>query len=118
MNTLVTFTLLAACSNDGGETITSSKPTAQEVLKEEPNADIIQINGTIYKTNIKRVDDLKVTKDKEIAIIQKTSKKDIKDGTASKLRVKTKIFSTKEQNDVVIAEINGKIKKYIALAEG
>ncbi|MFP7174677.1 hypothetical protein [Priestia filamentosa] len=43
--------LLIACSN---KTIASesAKPTVKEILKEDSNADIIQLNATVYKAGV------------------------------------------------------------------
>lgn len=119
VNMLLAFSLLVACNNDNNEETTSSSkpPTAQEVLRDEPDADIFQIKGIIYQTGIEWVNNVKVTKNKKIGIIKETSKSKFKDGTASKLPPNTEIFSTNEQ-DILIVEENGEVKKYVALSEG
>ncbi|KPH70546.1 hypothetical protein NSA56_18350 [Oceanobacillus caeni] len=118
INMLLVLSFLVACNNDVNEKTTSSKPpTAQEVLRDDPDADIFQIKGIIYKTGIEWVNDVNVTKDKEIGIIKETSKSKFKDGTASKLSPNTKIFSTNEEY-ILIVEENGVVKKYLALSEG
>jgi len=119
MNMLLVLSLLVACNNDDNKKTTSSSkpPTAQEVLRDEPDADIFQIKGLIYQTGIEWVNDVKLTKDKEIGIIKETSKSKFKDGTASKLSPNTKVFSTNEE-DILIVEENGEVKKYVALSEG
>ncbi|MGE7666963.1 hypothetical protein ACQKMN_14740 [Ureibacillus composti] len=38
--------------------ITTGNPTAQEILENDPKADIFQWNGTIYQTNIDWVNEL------------------------------------------------------------
>ncbi|MEJ8777083.1 hypothetical protein [Pseudogracilibacillus sp. ICA-222130] len=116
---LLALSLLVACNNDDNEETTSSSkpPTAQEVLRDEPDADIFQIKGIIYQTGIEWANHVKVTKNKKIGIIKETSKSKFKDGTASKLPPNTDIFSTNEQ-DILIVEENGEVKKYVALSEG
>lgn len=117
--TFALFTVLAACtSNKDISTTSPTKPNAEEVLSQEKDADIFQLNGTIYETNIDWVDELEVTKSQEIGIIKQKSKSNFEDGTASTLEKGTKIFSVKERDDVLLVEVNGEIKKYYALTEG
>lgn len=118
INMLLVLSFLVACNNDDNEiTISSKPPTALEVLRDDPGADIFQMKGITYKTGIEWVNDVKVTKDKEIGVIKETSKSNFKDGTASKLSPNTKIFSTNEE-DILIVEENEVVKKYLALSEG
>ncbi|MGP4082553.1 hypothetical protein ACTWQL_21935 [Pseudalkalibacillus sp. R45] len=64
--------VLAICLTNGcsteGETIkvSSGSIDADEVLTLNPNADIFQYDGVIYKTNIEWVEELTLTKNEQV----------------------------------------------------
>ncbi len=112
---------VTACGTKVKETQTvSAPPTAAEVLKVDNNADLLMVHDTLYQTNIDWVNQLEVTKDKEIGKVESKygSGQTFKNKMANNIPVGTKIYSTKERNDVLIVEINGIEKKYYALTEG
>lgn len=117
---LAIFTI-TGCSN-GGETakVSIDRIDAQEVLKLDPDADIFQFDGVIYKTNIDWVKELSLTKDVQIGEIKtkNDTDTDFKDGMANKLPVGAKIFSAKERGDILLVEVEGEILKYLAIVEG
>jgi hypothetical protein len=100
--------------------VTIDRIDAEEVLKLDPDADIFQYDGVIYKTNIDWVQELSLTKDVQIGEIKSRidANTDFKDGMSNKLPVGAKIFSTKERGDILIVEFEGKILKYLAIVEG
>lgn len=110
--------IFLGCSNHDQVTIDSIN--AAEVLEINPDADIFQLNGIIYETNIDWVDQLTLTKDAQMGkiLINNETNTNFKDGTANKLPVGTIIFSVKERDDIVIVEVNGELKKYLAIVEG
>ncbi|UXH44014.1 hypothetical protein N5C46_20630 [Rossellomorea vietnamensis] len=114
--------LITGCNNFQGGTTTVSRDNvdAEEVLKLDSDADIFQYDGVIYKTNIDWVEELSLTKDVQIGEIQtkNDTNTDFKDEMSNKLPVGTKIFSTREREDILIVEIEGEIKKYLAIVEG
>lgn len=95
-------------------------PTTEEILKANPNANILMYKDTIYNSGIDWVDELKLTKDTQITEISEQRKegKDFTNGTASKLIVGTKIFSVKERKDVLIAETKDGDIRFYNLVEG
>lgn len=100
---------------------TTQNPDAEEVLALDPEADFFQFNDIIYQTNIDWVEELSLTKDQEIGEIIARNEKDTKfeNGMANKLPVGAKIYSTKEEGDMIlIVEAEGKSYKYYALVEG
>lgn len=112
---------VTACGNKVKETqYVSAPPTAAEVLKEDNKADLLMLHDTLYQTNIDWVNQLEVTKDKEIGKVESKygAGQTFKNKMANNIPVGTKIYSTKERNDVLIIEINGIEKKYYALTEG
>lgn len=114
---------VTACGSKVKETQNvSAPPTAAEVLKEDNNADLLMVHDTLYQTNIDWVNQLDVIKDKEIGKVESKysvgSGQTFKNKMANHIPVGTKIYSTKERNDVLIVEINGIEKKYYALTEG
>ncbi|MDR6748549.1 MULTISPECIES: hypothetical protein [Bacillus] len=113
------ISVLTACqTEENNEKVVSKKQTAAEVLALEKDADIFQLNGTVYKTNIDWVNKLTLTKKKKVGTIKNTANSSFKDGTASILQKGTVIFSVNERDDILIAEVDGQIKKYYALTEG
>ncbi|WP_246880103.1 hypothetical protein [Bacillus suaedae] len=120
---LITFVLfmITGCSN-GGETtkVTIDSIDAEEVITLDPDADIFQYDGLIYKTNIDWVEELSLTKDVKIGEIKtkNDTNTDFKDEMANKLPVGAKIFSAKERGDILIVELEGEILKYLAIVEG
>ncbi|MEH6991174.1 hypothetical protein V7075_00490 [Neobacillus drentensis] len=116
--TLFTFT---GCSN-GGETtkVSIDRINAEEVLSLDPDADIFQYEGVIYKANIDWVDELSLSKDVQIGEIKtkNDTNTNFKDEMANKLPVGAKIFSAKERGDILIVEVEGEILKYLAIVEG
>ena len=115
------FFTINGCSN-GGETtgVSIDSIDAEEVLTLDPNADIFQYDGVIYKTNIDWVEELSLTKDVQIGEIKtrNDTNTDFKDETANKLPVGAKIFSAEERGDILIVELEGEILKYLAIVEG
>jgi hypothetical protein len=117
---LALFTV-TGCSNGGGTTIvTIDSIDAEEVLTLDPNADIFQYDGVIYKTNIDWVEELSLTKDDQIGEIKarNVDNSHFKNEMSNKLPVGAKIFSAKERGDILIVESEGEILKYLAIVEG
>ncbi|TDL72101.1 hypothetical protein E2R56_16815 [Rhodococcus qingshengii] len=120
---LIALTLftITGCSN-GGETtkVSIDRINAEEVLSLDPDADIFQYEGVIYKTNIDWVEELSLTKDVQIGEIKTKNDTDtnFKDEMANKLPVGAKIFSAKERGDILIVEVEEEILKYLAIVEG
>ena len=99
---------------------TIGNPTAEDVLRMNPNANILMFKDTIYNAGVDWVNELRLTKDKVITeiIAQTVSGKEFMDGTANKLKIGTKIFSVKERNDILIAETNNGDIRFYMLVEG
>ncbi|WP_261301819.1 hypothetical protein [Paenibacillus andongensis] len=128
---IVMFILLLTCFITAGctkneilmtseQTKTIGNPTAQEVLRMDPNANVFMCKDTIYKAGIPWVDELKLTKDIQVTEItqQSNNGKAFKNGTANKLVVGTKIFRVKERNDILIAETEREDIRLYQLVEG
>jgi hypothetical protein len=118
---VLTLFTITGCSN-GEETtkVSIDSINAEEVLKLDPDADIFQYDGVIYKTNIDWVEELSLTKDVQIGEIKTKSNTntDFKDEMANKLPVGARIFSAKERVDILIVEVEEEILKYLAIVEG
>lgn len=125
----MTFTFIVVCcfmivgyTNNGEletnkeKTITTHNPTVEEILSQDPDADILYIDDIVYATNIDWVDELVLTKGEEIGEVEKntTSSKEFINKTANVLPVGTKIYRAKERNGMLIADD----KYYYALVEG
>lgn len=117
----LTLFLITGCSNREETTkVSIDSIDAEEVLSLDPDADIFQYDGVIYKTNIDWVEELSLTKDVQIGEIktQNDTNTVFKDEMANKLPVGAKIFSAKERGDILIVELEGEILKYLAIVEG
>ena len=68
---ILTILIITGCSN-GGETtkVSIDSIDAEEVLTLDPDADIFQYDGVIYKTNIDWVEELSLTKDVQIGEVK------------------------------------------------
>lgn len=122
------FVILTAygCSNASGTTEieqvhSTGNPDAKEILTLDPEADIFQFEGVIYKTGIDWVEEMTLTKDKQVGEIKTRNETDtnFEDEMANKLPVGAKIFSTIEkEGPILLVESEGKILKYYAIVEG
>ncbi|MES1034592.1 hypothetical protein [Bacillus pumilus] len=96
----------------------SKPPSAAEVLALNEQADLFQWEETVYEANVDWTHQLTVTKDQPLGVIQKTTAEHFHHGTATHLKKGTAIYSVKEREDLLIAELNGQIIIYVAHAEG
>lgn len=124
---LIIFVLLTAvgCSNplntEKIEVHETKNPDAEEVLTLDPEADIFQLDGVIYKTKIDWVEELNLTKGEQVGEIKirNDSDTDFEDEMSNKLPVGSNIFSTIEkEGPILLVELEGKLLKYYALVEG
>ncbi|WP_169057633.1 hypothetical protein [Bacillus pumilus] len=113
---LLLATSLCACQSV--QQFESKRPSAEEVLALDEQADLFQWGKTVYEANVDWTHQLTVTKDQQLGVIQKTAAKHFHHGTATHLKKGTAIYSVKERNDLLIAELNGQIIIYVAHAEG
>ncbi len=97
---VILILFLSGCRTHG-----TGNPSAEEVLKDNPSANIFMYKDTIYNSGVSWVDELTLTKDTQVTEIieQKSKGKDFKNGTANKLTKGTKIYSVKERQDILIA---------------
>ena len=124
---MVVLILLTAfgCSNsantDKTEVHETANPDAEEILTLDPEADIFQFDGVIYKTGIDWVEELTLTKNEQVGEIKKRNDTDtiFEDEMSNKLPIEAKIFSTKEkEGPILLVESEGRVLKYYALVEG
>jgi hypothetical protein len=118
---LLLLVILSACKEKVNVQV-SGIPDAKEVLTLDPNSDIFLWEGRVYKTNIEWVEELELTKHKELGEITLVSSNpknyNYKNGMANKLPIGAKIFSAKERDDILLAEYEGKLIKYLGASEG
>jgi len=115
--------LITGCMNTNEDKIAVDvigNPDAKEILSSDPDADIFMFRDLIYETNIEWVDELVLTPNEEIGEIKKQTSiaEDFLNGTSNYLPVGTKIYSSKEREDILLVETNGVMLKYYALVEG
>ncbi|MGB3260975.1 hypothetical protein [Paenisporosarcina sp.] len=119
---LILLFILSSCgvADDG-------KITAKDVIKQNSEADIIQLNGFIY-SNMTELEWFQERKEKltKHTLLgetkkQSTSRFGFKDWTATKLQEGTKIYSASENGselDILIVEYDDKVFYYMKLLEG
>ncbi|MFD1357009.1 hypothetical protein ACFQ4X_03785 [Fictibacillus halophilus] len=114
--------LLSGCVENEVTVHSTSKPDVEEVLTLDPEADIFLWDNTVYQTNIDWVEELTLTKNREIGEITSISMNpkdyEYKNGMANKLPVSAKIYTANERQDVLLVEIDGKLTKYLGIGEG
>ena len=127
---LFVFILLTAvgCSNSSitrtAETDTTENPDAKEILTLEPEADIFQFDGVIYKTGIDWIEELTLTKGEQVGEIKTRNDTDtnFENDMSNKLPIGSKIYSATEAGEVggpiLLVESEGKLYKYYGLVEG
>lgn len=111
----------SGCADSETKIVSSKNPDASEILALEKNADLFQWNNIVYKTDVDWVNDLKLSKEKQLGEITESYSEhlnEFKNGMATKLQKGSKIFMAKERGDILIVEDNGKVKYYLALVEG
>jgi len=109
-------------NNDAGdaeETDLSSLDalTAEEVLAEDPDADIFQFEGVVYKTEGELDEDVGVTLKELIGKVTKKvdSDTEFEDGMANELMPNVKIYSTNEKDlTVLLVEVQDEKRVYYA----
>lgn len=111
---------LFACGHPETKATSSAPPTIEEELKNDANSDLFLKDEIIYKTGIDWVDDLTLTPDKVIGEIQRQSSipSEFINFTSTMLPIGSKIYSTKERDDVLIVETTKAMKYYYPLSEG
>ncbi|WP_051508765.1 hypothetical protein [Sporosarcina sp. D27] len=118
---LSVLVLTSCTSRSGTITESSSKPPdADEVLRQEPDADIFQWDGSVYQADVEWVQELELTKNELLGEIVNNAQnpKDFQNGTATKLPIGSMIYSTNEGGLYILVEVDGELRKYLLLAEG
>ncbi|WP_099158831.1 hypothetical protein [Virgibacillus ndiopensis] len=101
---LLISSVLIGCSaipgkNEGG---TLSK---KQVLELNPDADLFELDGKVYKTGVDWIEEEELTKGEQIG--------EISNGMANKLPIGAKVFAPEERRDILIVEYDGKEKRYL-----
>lgn len=117
---IVTIAILTSCNSEEKITVVTKVPTAAEIIAENRNADIFQLDGQAYIGDIDWVQEIEVTKSKKVGEITKSYDETagFSDGMATKLGDGTVIYKTKERDDILLVESNGKLLKYLVSSEG
>lgn len=126
---LITLLILTGCnqskvSNSANSTVESTQnPTAQEIITQDPDADIFQYKGVIYNnaSHIEWVQQEKLSVGEKVGMITKQYKDGLhfEDDMATKLPVGVEIFEPINKNGpVLIVKTNGKEIRYLGLIEG
>jgi len=133
MGKLISFILclaiLAGCnqyegssSGKSNEKYETHNPTAEEILSQNPDADIFQLNGIIYSnaSNVEWVQAEELTIGETIGTITKqyTDGLTFEEEIATKLPVGTEIFKPLKGGGILIAKLNDKEIRYLGLIEG
>ncbi|WP_135557626.1 hypothetical protein [Paenibacillus cymbidii] len=120
MTLTIVIVLLSACSPTANST---HNPTAKEVLKAMPDADIFQFDGIVYQ-NASEVDwvrELQPAAGEKVGAITKTHRKgsSFRNGSATKLPVGTEIYASEPHvGPLLIVRQGGREIPYTGLIEG
>lgn len=112
---IITLTLLG-CTNTS-----TGNPTPKDFLQYD-DADIFLLDGIVYSNarDVEWIQELEYTLGEKIGEITKQTSKarSFKNGTANKLAIGTKLYSTDSDSIIVIAIVNGKEIPYLKMIEG
>lgn len=114
------LTILSSCSLTAHST---RNPTAKEVLKQTPDADIFQFDGIVYQnaSEIDWVRELQPVAGAKVGAITKTYRNGsaFRDGTATKLPAGTDIYASEPHvGPLLIVRQGGRDIPYAGLIEG
>lgn len=119
---ILSVLVLTSCKSESGTITepTSKPPDSDEVLRQEPDADILQWQGSVYQADVEWIQELELTKNELLGEILYNSQipEDFQDGTATKLPIGSMIYSTNEGGMYVLVEVDGELRKYLLLTEG
>ncbi len=79
----------------------------EQVLKENPDADLFEFKGSVYKTGVDWIEEKDLTKGEQIGVIS--------EGMATKLPKGAQIYAPKERRDILIVSYDGKEKRYLLM---
>lgn len=101
-------------------TTTIANPTAQEILITNPSANIFVWKGIVYEGNIDWVNENTYTAGEFLGLIAKNWEgiPSMAHAHANLLPIGTKIYQSKEDRSILIAEMDGEFYYYYALLEG
>ncbi|WP_456276310.1 hypothetical protein [Bacillus sp. AK128] len=115
--------LMSGCS-----TASTGNPTAQDILEENKDADIIKLDGLIYSRNMTNFNQPEggYSKGAKIGVIKAKTTNTLwyRNLYASKLPKGTEVFSADEEYQkgdapfIIIVEVDGELVDYHALIEG
>lgn len=129
---MLCLSILAGCNqSEEGKTNTNKSiekfvirnPTAEDILAQNPDADIFQWNGIVYRnaSNIEWVQTAELAAGRMVGKITKPYKEGVpfEDEMATKLLVGTEIHEPMKKNGAIfIVNFNGKEIRYLGLIEG
>ena len=123
MQKVLVYSFLFLLVLTGCSSVVPNNPTAKTILKENAQADILQIDHLIYikATDQEFLEKNNFIKGDKIGEIKKTTTSTLffKDFCATKLPVGSEIFATNDHDTyTIIVEIDGKQIVYTALVEG
>lgn len=104
----LTFTILIfslfGCGMSPGEK-NGGVLSKEQVLKIDPDADLVEYAGAVYKAGIDWGDEMELTKDEQVA--------EVTEGMATHLDVGTPIFKAKERSDILVVMDGATEKRYL-----
>ncbi|WJH33746.1 hypothetical protein N6H14_27640 [Paenibacillus sp. CC-CFT747] len=103
--------------------IATHNPTAEEVLDQSPDADLIQFNGLVYLNarEVEWVQQAELTIGSMVGTIAKRYRSSFpfEEGMATKLPIGTELYESRERGgSILIVKFNGKQIRYLKMVEG
>ncbi|GAF11045.1 hypothetical protein JCM19046_4240 [Bacillus sp. JCM 19046] len=118
---IVLALILSGCATGKEQTNSTENPTAEEILTQDSEANILLFNGTVYQTNIEWVDELTLTKGEQLGEIEAQVKEgnvELSEKMSTNVSVGSAIFAAVEREDVLIVSDHGELYYFYALVEG
>lgn len=120
---LLLIIVTTGCAGGEEEDQTIKNPTPASILQENPEADILYVDGIVYKnaSDIEWVVDSDYEKGDDLGIVEKQVKdpEGFRDLTATHLLVGTPLYEGENiSGDVIVAETDEGDLPYLALKEG
>lgn len=121
---IICLAILAGCNQSEQDKFEKpiGNPTAEGILSSNPDADIFQWNGIVYRnaSDIEWVQSKELTTSELIGTISIQYEDGItfSDGMATKLPVGSEIFNPQNRGGILLVKLNGVELRYLGLVEG
>ncbi|MDO3412499.1 hypothetical protein QWJ34_22230 [Saccharibacillus sp. CPCC 101409] len=102
------------------QSVSTSNPTASDLLESNPGASLFMYQGTVYMAGVDWVDELELTRGEPAAEVlrQSANGEGFENGMANKLEKGTILYEAAERSDVLIADTPEDEIRFYGMVEG